>query len=53
MREAGGPEGGKEMGLDGVSPATPHPASPLPALKATQTELLELRRKYDEEAASK
>lgn len=27
--------------------------SPLPALKATQTELLELRRKYDEEAASK
>lgn len=24
-----------------------------PALKATQTELLELRRKYDEEAASK
>lgn len=26
---------------------------PLPALKATQTELLELRRKYDEEAASK
>lgn len=25
----------------------------LPALKATQTELLELRCKYDEEAASK
>lgn len=38
----------------GPSPhPTAHPPLPLPALKATQTELLELRCKYDEEAASK